>query len=597
MEKSVTVSTPLLGFTSVTNPDKWMSLVNKLPEISLIYSSESGSDNESYSRNNKWECFEESDTLKYNSAEIACILSIAFSYGFVMTTMLLVILPLEVIRMEIGWVMTKSNENNDNSSVLLGIFIFASGLMQLLCPIIGLLSDSCIPLHPWGKRRPFLISSAILVNFSLFFMIVCSLMSYWYLYFIFFLNLMIGINVCYSLTIALIPDLISDSQVGKANAILALEVTTGSLIGFLTFHICDNTVLMYIFYIFISTITVTITCFMAHEETLCDLRNENGMTTTCTQYYLTSFIRVIKSSFTSSFEFETIVNSYSISAKDHGDFFYCTVSRTFYYMGISVQTFLLYFIHDNIFYEEKNSSTEDDTITFLSSSSSPEIIVSTLAILMQLAGLITCYPIGLLSDYLQRRKVFIYISCTILSLGCISLASFAKTLSTIIYVVIFLGIGNGMYLTIETSLAVDSLPKALEGGIGALDEQLSYQDKKITKQNNLQSNFQNIEQSSSSSKLKPAAAQLLGIWGVASFVGTALGPFVGGPILYFFGQWDKIDLLFLFHNHELFVRGESLSDRDEFRYYAKLGYMVLFGLSAFHFLMSAIVLRYVKGAR
>jgi len=122
--------------------------------------------------------------------------------------------------------------------------------------------------------------------------------------------------------------------------------------------------------------------------------------------------------------------------------------------------------------------------------------------------------------------------------------------------------------------------------------------KKITKQNNLQSNSRNNQQSSSSSKLKPAAAQLLGIWGIASFVGTALGPFIGGPILYFFGQWDKIDLLFLFHKtHDFFVRGESLSGRDEFRYYAKLGYIVLFGLSAFHFLMSAIVLRNVKCAR
>ena len=38
---------------------------------------------------------------------------------------------------------------------------------------------------------------------------------------------------------------------------------------------------------------------------------------------------------------------------------------------------------------------------------------------------------------------------------------------------------------------------------------------------------------------KDESAKYLGIWGVASFIGAALGPMVGGPLLHFCGKTDK----------------------------------------------------------
>ena len=67
-------------------------------------------------------------------------------------------------------------------------------------------------------------------------------------------------------------------------------------------------------------------------------------------------------------------------------------------------------------------------------------------------------------------------------------------------------------------------------------------------------------------------AQLLGIWGVAAFLGSALGPMIGGPLLYFVGN----------------PRAKDGQD------YSIHGYAVVLGLSTLYFLFSAISLRWIK---
>lgn len=66
------------------------------------------------------------------------------------------------------------------------------------------------------------------------------------------------------------------------------------------------------------------------------------------------------------------------------------------------------------------------------------------------------------------------------------------------------------------------------------------------------------------------AAKFLGIWGVASFLGTALGPMLGGPALYFVGATDTPGT------------------------YSVRGYALLLGLSVVYFVAAALVLRKVR---
>ena len=116
-----------------------------------------------------------------------------------------------------------------------------------------------------------------------------------------------------------------------------------------------------------------------------------------------------------------------------------------------------------------------------------------------------------------------------------------------------LGMANGIYLTMETSLAVDTLPKSRSS-----------------------SQLKQMAEESGKKKKDKGSAQLLGIWGVAAFLGSALGPMVGGPLLYAFGR-----------------QGNAANPDDE-EEYRLLGYAVVLGLSSFYFLCSAWSLRYIK---
>lgn len=198
----------------------------------------------------------------------------------------------------------------------------------------------------------------------------------------------------------------------------------------------------------------------------------------------------------------------------------------FYYCGISVQTFFLYFVHDIIRVKDN-----------------PEATVASLAIISQMSGAITCYPVGVISDRLLggRRKPFVYIACALLSSATISLM-FVTTLHEMAICCLVLGGANGVYLTMDTSLAVDTLPK------------------------DLQDDDDN------------GSAQLLGIWGVAAFLGSALGPMIGGPLLYYFGQKHDSD--------------DSTEEVEE--EYSRAGYAVVLSLSSFYFLCSALSLQFIK---
>ena len=92
-------------------------------------------------------------------------------------------------------------------------------------------------------------------------------------------------------------------------------------------------------------------------------------------------------------------------------------------------------------------------------------------------------------------------------------------------------------MTMETSLAIDTLPKGYDhhGSSGG-------------------------------------NAQLLGIWGVAAFLGSAIGPMTGGPLLYLFGSTGTAE-------------GQDYTIR---------GYTILLSLSSAYFILSAISLKWVK---
>lgn len=67
---------------------------------------------------------------------IACILSTAFAYGCIMTTLFLITLPVECERIEY------QHGSKMPKSVALGIFVAIAGLTQLVSPLVGMFSDT-----------------------------------------------------------------------------------------------------------------------------------------------------------------------------------------------------------------------------------------------------------------------------------------------------------------------------------------------------------------------------------------------------------------------------------------------------------------------
>jgi MFS family permease len=162
---------------------------------------------------------------------IAAILSTAFSYGCILTTLFLITLPVECERIE-------SENPAMPKSVTLGIFVGIAGVTQLVSPLIGMMSDTYRPPIQFelGQRMPYLAFGGILSVCGLLGQYVGSNGSFWLHYGIFFFFTMIGLNISYAMMLSLIPDQIPKSQTGVANGILALLLVTGSLCGFGLFH-------------------------------------------------------------------------------------------------------------------------------------------------------------------------------------------------------------------------------------------------------------------------------------------------------------------------------------------------------------------------
>lgn len=454
--------------------------------------------------------------------DIICILSTAFAYGCILTTLFLITLPLECERIQ-------KQHPSIPKSVSLGVFVAIAGVTQLISPLAGMLSDTYKPpTNDLGQRLPYLVFGAILTVIGLLWLTLSSERSFWIRYgFAFFLN-MIGLNIVYSMMIALIPDQVTESQTGMANGVLALELVTGSLFGFALFHsvLAGNVHSMYGLYTCIVIFTTILTCSYASDGDVAlsrRRRREHQMPPLPTRHPMmvspTLLLRTMFYDPLRRLEWETFARSYTIDPFKYHDFFMVTVSRTFYYMGISVQTFFLYFLHDIIRIH-----------------TNPENAVALLAILGQCSGALTCYPVGLASDRLfhGQRKPFVYLACVMLALSMVSLL-FCSTMTQVTIIGLVLGGANGIYLTMDTSLAIDTLPKY--HGLDGSD-----------------------------------TAQLLGVWGVAGFVGSAMGPLIGGPLLYFVGGTD----------------GTVIEE------YTLKGYAVIICLSSFYFCLSAFLLRYVR---
>jgi len=378
----------------------------------------------------------------------------AFAYGILIATFGLITLPLEAEHL---W--------PEKHAILLAIFLGICGISQLSGPIAGFFSDhgvgvEAMGMSQYGRRRPFLLAGSAVGLPSLLMLHVASVTENIAIYLFFFLTAMLALNVMYTAYSGALTDLVNPKQRGLANGIMGAFSVLGASIGFGCFSFFLTIETGYYFYFFVLSASVIISMIAYTEEPL------------------VAAVSVL-SKISPSWTWQEIGECYWVNPKEHRDFFLVFVSRTLYYMGVSAQTFMLFYFRDII------------------GSTDPQADVSYLALFGQLSGAIVCVPMGMLSNKIGR-KALIYISSTVIVatyfmfMGCRTRAS--ALLAGAIY-----GVGNGTYLSVDYALACDTLPS------------------------------------------KEHAARYLGIWGVGAFIGTLLGPLLIGPALLLFGDKGQVD--------------------------------------------------------
>jgi len=375
--------------------------------------------------------------------ELAFLFAFALGNGSLIGSYFLITLPMEAKRMD-----------KERAAMYLGGFVCIAGITQLICPVVGLYSDRCN--HKMGKRRPFLLYGGIAGVAGLYLQLIARSYDMWFLYSIAFTISMLALNTIYSSMNGLIPDHVAEAQTGKANGVIAMLTVIGAISSFAVFHfVVHGLEGFYMFYMILVASTVGISVTMAGQlesrEAPMDKPNFPSVT-----------IKDIRMAF-------------YISPVIHRDFFLILVSRTLYYMGISSQTFLMYYVRDQLHMTDEEA----------------EQYTAILAVVGQCCGVLTALPVGMISDSSNTgRKKYIYFACAVMAIGNISFVM-ATAKSSVLIITCFIGAANGIYLTMDGSLAIDALPSKAE------------------------------------------AARFLGIWGVGAFIGTALGPLIGGPMLMF----------------------------------------------------------------
>jgi MFS family permease len=276
--------------------------------------------------------------------DIICILSMAFSYGCIMTTLFLITLPVECERID-------QEHPNVPKSVILGIFVAISGASNLITPLVGMLSDTYRPPKHFklGQRMPYFVLGSLCSTSGLLGQYVESYEKLWLRYGFFYFATMIGLNISYAMMLALIPDQVPKSQTGTANGILALLLVVGSLCGFGIFHeFFERRVQnMYGLYVCVVVVTTILTGIHAHDQDY-KLNAQRGHIVVRPPGERRSKRRMVLGPLillktmlydpVIQLDRKSLAATYSIDRVKHHDFFVVTVSRLFYYCGGSVQT-------------------------------------------------------------------------------------------------------------------------------------------------------------------------------------------------------------------------------------------------------------------
>ena len=291
-------------------------------------------------------------------------------------------------------------------------------------PLVGMLSDRTT--SRFGRRRSWLVAGGILTVAAV---LLLSIAPSLLLVFVEWIFLEIAINLVQASLTAILPDQVPVRQRATVSAFAA---GLGTLLGGLFGQILVAQVFKEIHAAYAS-IAVAIVIMLA------------------------LFLLVLREAPLSReqvppFRIKQIFAAYSLTPLTHRDFFLTWLARCLMFLGYTtVVNFMFFYLQDAVQYMRvfPGQTTAQGVQTFFAINVGSILVAS-------LFG-------GILSDKMQRRKLFVIVASIIMTVGLL-LYAFFPTWAMVIVATVVLGLGMGVFLAVDLALASQVLPKAADRG-------------------------------------------------------------------------------------------------------------------------------------
>lgn len=284
-------------------------------------------------------------------------------------------------------------------------------------PIAGALSDATR--SSLGRRTPWMVGGALLAGgFLLGLPMAQSVLSVALIW----LVVQVGVNALQASATALVPERFPPARRGGVSAMIGVGITIGNAVGAV---VAGATATMgAVPYVVLALLIVGIVAiFVAvnREEPSHDLPRE--------RLSLSGFVR-----------------GFWVDPRQHPDFAWAFGSRFLMVIGFfGAQTYGLYILRDYIGLSDAESNT----------------FAATMGIVLLGGVLLSASVSGWLSDKVGRRKPFIFWSSVVMSVALV-IPLIAPTQAGMLGYAFLLGLGFGVYISIDLALMTEVLPKRLQ---------------------------------------------------------------------------------------------------------------------------------------
>jgi MFS family permease len=302
----------------------------------------------------------------------------------------------------------------------LGIVTSISVLLALVGnPLAGALSDRTT--SRFGRRRPWLFVGAIASALALAIMLSAHSIP---MLFIGWSAFQLFSNFILAALTAIIPDQVPVEQRGTASGMVGLATSGGAIIGSIVIGmVIKSPAPSYLLLIILLLVILLPYAIFLREKAL-------------------------PREYVQRFSLTVFLMNFWIDPRKHGDFTWAWLTRFIPFFGYFLGTgYLFFYLQDAVHYET------------LFPGQGVEQGVSTLTIVSTLVALVSTPLGGILSDRFKRRKVFIIIANVIIAATMLTFG-FVPSWPMLLLTMGVLGIGFGLYVSVDAALVTQVLPSA-----------------------------------------------------------------------------------------------------------------------------------------